>query len=139
MDRLDLVESELAITRLINDYCHGFDKRDWPRFEAVWHEDATWHIARDVEVVGAAAILERARKMWLENDLQQSHHHSANVVIAIDGESATGLIDARADVQERNGAWSHALGTYEDRYERRDGRWKIARREATERWVDFEE
>ena len=42
--RLDRVESRFAMHDLVSDYCHGFDKRDWARFSAIWWPDAVWDI-----------------------------------------------------------------------------------------------
>ena len=42
--RLDRVESRFAMHDLVSDYCHGFDKRDWERFRAIWWPDAIWDI-----------------------------------------------------------------------------------------------
>lgn len=42
--RIDRIESRAAMQDLVSDYCHGFDKRDWDRFLAIWWEDCVWEI-----------------------------------------------------------------------------------------------
>jgi len=36
--RIERLEAESAIRRLMADYCHGFDKREWDRFASVWQD-----------------------------------------------------------------------------------------------------
>ncbi|MBA3289296.1 MAG: nuclear transport factor 2 family protein [Acidimicrobiia bacterium] len=131
--RLDRLEAESALRRLGSDYCQGFDKRDWDRFAGVWHEDAVWVVVgAGVQFEGLEAIVEQARRMWEEPELRQSHHHNANSVIDIDigGDVATGMTDVHVNVELGDHTWQRFTATYIDRYERRAGRWKIARREA---------
>ena len=42
--RIDKLESRDAIRDLAFEYCHGFDKRDFDRFLAIWWEDCVWDI-----------------------------------------------------------------------------------------------
>ena len=42
--RLTELEGRIAIRDLVSDYCHGFDKRDYARFLAIWWEDCVWDI-----------------------------------------------------------------------------------------------
>ena len=42
--RVDQLESRMAIRDLASDYCHGFDKRDFERFLAIWWPDCVWDI-----------------------------------------------------------------------------------------------
>lgn len=42
--RLDRVEAELALRRLVHDYCIGADHRDAKRWDAVWTDDAVWRL-----------------------------------------------------------------------------------------------
>lgn len=69
--------------------------------------------------------------MWAEQGLVQSHHHNANVVIDIDGQTATGLTDVHVNVQRRDRSWQRQIASYVDCYERRSGVWKVARRRAS--------
>lgn len=126
-DRLDRVESELAIRRLAAEYCHGADKRDLARWSAVWAEDAVWALGEDRDAVGLAAICDAVRAQW--DAFEQLHHHTANHVIEISGDEATGQADVGLAAEVTPGVWVRGGATYLDRYVRRAGRWSILRRE----------
>lgn len=40
--RIDRLESQFELHRLVSEYCHGVDKRDLDRFADIWHEDAVY-------------------------------------------------------------------------------------------------
>ena len=42
--RIDRLESRYDIEALVSNYCHGFDKRDYERFLAIWWDDCIWKI-----------------------------------------------------------------------------------------------
>ncbi|MGI8529247.1 MAG: nuclear transport factor 2 family protein [Geodermatophilaceae bacterium] len=125
--RLDRVESELAIRRLAHEYCHGADKQDIARWAGVWSEDAVWALGHGQDAVGLAAICDAVRGQW--GAFRQMHHWTANLVVEIDGDSATGEADVDISVELADGVWVRGGATYRDRYVRRDGAWKIIRRE----------
>lgn len=127
-ERLDIVESELALRRLVAEYCHGADKRDLARFLAVWTPDARWVLGDDVEMRGHDAIRAVVERQWLA--YRSYHHLTSNLVVEIDGDRATGECDVAVTVQLRSGRWIRGGGTYRDEFERRDGTWLIARRDA---------
>lgn len=60
---------------------------------------------------------------------RQMHHWTANHVVDIDGDRATGEADVDVTVEFADGSWSRGGGTYRDDYVRVGGRWRIARRE----------
>lgn len=125
--RLDRVESELAIRRLAHEYCHGADKKDIDRWRAVWADDAVWVLGGDRDAVGVVAICEAVRRQW--DAFEQMHHWTANLVVAIDGDTAIGEADVDVSVEVTPGVWVRGGATYRDTYVRRDEVWKIARRE----------
>jgi len=129
--RLDRVESELAIRRLANEYCHGADKQDIERWTAVWADDAVWALGDGQDAVGIEAICAAVRGQW--DAFIQMHHWTANHVITIDGDidgdTAIGAADVDISVEVAEGEWVRGGATYLDTYARRDGVWKITRRE----------
>ncbi|MFC7642802.1 nuclear transport factor 2 family protein [Streptosporangium lutulentum] len=127
MDRLDRVESELAIQRLIHEYCHGADKQDLERFAAIWDDDAAWVTSPDQRFDGIEAICAAVQEQWAA--FKEMHHWTANFVVDIDGDRAVGEADVAVRVQLTDGTWVRGGGTYQDVYVRRDGRWRVARRE----------
>lgn len=128
--RVDELESRAAIRDLVSDYCIGFDRHDWERFIAIWHEDATWAIGNPFgDYVGhegiRKAVFEVLYPAWRE-----THHLTTNLRIEfLDADHAIGTSDvdcmgaAPDDLVQMVGA------TYTDRFERRGGSWKIARRD----------
>lgn len=98
----------LALTRLINDYSHGFDKRHWARFAAVWHPDTVWEVEPD------------------------SYHHNANQVFNGNDDTATGMIDVLAGWRTTEGLRFTGTGTYYDTYTRAGEGWLITHRRAPE-------
>ncbi|SDM46664.1 nuclear transport factor 2 family protein [Allokutzneria albata] len=128
-DRLDRVESELAIQRLVHEYCHGADKQDLRRFSAVWHPDAVWAPSAGHRLDGLDAIRAGIKAEWQK--YQQMHHWTANLVITLDGDRASGEADTEFSVQFLDGSWVRGGGTYRDVYTRRDGIWRITYREVS--------
>ncbi|MCL2553395.1 MAG: nuclear transport factor 2 family protein [Actinomycetia bacterium] len=124
--RLDRVESELALHRLAHEYCAGADHRDRARWDAVWTDDAVWETGGDQVFRGIDAIREAVGQQWRTFPVMQ--HATANHIVEIRGDAATGRSDVVVLVQLPDLRWVVGGGTYEDEYRRRDGRWRIARR-----------
>ena len=51
-----------------------------------------------------------------------------NAVAEVDGDEGHGRVYLCEQRHHRDGTWSQAYGLYQDRYRRRDGRWRIAAR-----------
>jgi ketosteroid isomerase-like protein len=95
--RLDRVESELAIRRLVHEYCHGADRRDLDRFAAIWDDAAVWAPNPGHPFTGINAIRAAATAQWAA--FRQMHHLTANLVVILDGDRATGEADVDVCVQ----------------------------------------
>jgi gamma-hexachlorocyclohexane dehydrochlorinase len=109
------------------------DRKDLERFSSLWHEDAEYLIgAGRGDFRGLAEIRrfpEVAGKVWRE-----TYHWTTNHVVEFDGaDTAGGTSDCLAMCTHHTGEVSYVSATYLDRYERRDGQWKFARREV-KRW-----
>lgn len=124
--RLDRVEAELAMHRLVHDYCVGADHRDLQRWRSVWTQDAVWDTGPDRVYLGLDAICQAVEKQWQEFPIMQ--HATSNHVVVLDGDAAGGRCDVTVMVQLRDRRWVVGGGTYEDDYRRDDGVWRIARR-----------
>ena len=60
-----------------------------------------------------------------------SSHRNANVLFAVDGDTATGIVDYAVDTRMTpDGTWVCGTGTYTDDHARRNGQWTIVRRTA---------
>ena len=127
--RLDALESRDALARLAQAYCQAFDGRDLQRFLAVWHDDVVWEVLPGTVVEGLDGVRSVAEGGWAS--LPATAHLVTNHVVDLDGDRATGSAQVLAFVQAADGTWSQMVVTYDDVYERRDGRWGITRRSAT--------
>jgi hypothetical protein len=129
--RLARIEAELALHRLAQQYCIAADHRDLGLWRAVWTPDAVWETSPDPDYVftGIDAICAAVQRQWETFPVMQ--HGTVNHVVDIDSEVATGRCDVIIHVQLPDRSWITGGGSYEDRYERMDDRWRIARRKVT--------
>ena len=127
--RIDAVETRLALVDLTSDYCHGFDKHDLARFMAIWWEDAVWEIGPpfgnfEGHVGIAHAVVDILWPAWA-----MSTHFTTNLRITPDdNDSAHGVCDVYCIGNTSDGQAQTVAATYFDNFTRRDGMWKIALR-----------
>lgn len=129
--RLERVEAELALRRLVSEYCVAADHRDLELWRAVWTPDAVWATGSAPERVfsGTDAICAAVQWQWRAYPVMQ--HGTVNHMVDLDGAAegtATGRSDVIVHVRLADGTWVTGGGTYLDQYRRHDGRWRIARR-----------
>jgi hypothetical protein len=119
--------AERQIRGVLSRYAHGIDSRDWDLVRSCYHPDATDHRSRfqgGVEefiawVSGVVAAYE------------VTQHHLTTCVIEIDGDAATAetyLWVLHFERSQGEGGVLFVGARYQDRFECRDGRWRIARR-----------
>ncbi|MBV9995628.1 MAG: nuclear transport factor 2 family protein [Caulobacteraceae bacterium] len=129
-----------AITELIYLYCRGLDRMDEPR--AIYHPDAREERGEGVFEGRAhdmiAAALKALRKRYVA-----TQHFIGNILIELDGDLAWGesyfhayhrLPDPPPGAPPRDDGEFVMAGRYLDRFERRDGVWKIAHRRMVNDW-----
>jgi gamma-hexachlorocyclohexane dehydrochlorinase len=130
--RLDWLETRLALQDLTSDYCLGFDKRDMARFIAIWWPDAVWEIGPPFgDFVGHQgvnhAVLDILWPAW-----GTSTHYTTNLRITpVSTDVVEGICDVYCIGNSSEGQAQTVAATYTDRFERRDGVWKIALRKVT--------
>jgi uncharacterized protein (TIGR02246 family) len=125
--RIDDLEAYEEIRRLAADYAHGFDKRDLDLFLSVWGDDASWTTMPEGEPsVGRDAIRATCEATW--QAVGDTHHWMANHSIRVDGDTATGTLDADCEVTDPDGTWFRVAATYADTYGREGGTWRITGR-----------
>lgn len=130
--RIDHLESRLALQDLTSDYCLGFDKRDWDRFAAIWWEDAEWVVGPPFGSFRGESEIARAVHEILWPAWAQSTHYNTNLRVAFAGaDRASGISDVHCIGNTSDGQAQTVAATYTDSFERRDGVWKIARRQVT--------
>jgi gamma-hexachlorocyclohexane dehydrochlorinase len=125
--RLDYVESRIAIEDLIARYSKGFDNQDLETLLSIWHEDAVldfgdaFGVHEGVEAIGTAAAGFWQALPWM-------HHWQSTPVIEIDGDRAAAHVGLDCMVRSAEQGPVRVAGSYEDVFERRDGVWKFANR-----------
>ncbi len=130
--RLQRVEDELAIRRILVDYSATQDARDYAAYAALFAKNGEWVNGKSV-YKGREAI----HKMLV--DLygppppgfvnSESYHISSNAQIDIKGDRATARSRHLLLMRGPGGKPEPVLsGRYEDELIREDGKWKILRR-----------
>lgn len=120
-----------AITDVLMRYARAVDRLDLELLKSVYHPDAD-------DDHGAFKGKGHAFAEWAMQVLSRLHvsqHRIANVLIELEGdiahvESYFMALHIAGDRQTQVSAW----GRYVDRFEQRDGEWKIARRRVVLDW-----
>jgi hypothetical protein len=120
----------VAVQRLQAAYGDAVTRRAWDELRALFEPDAVVHIdtrARDpFRLEGPDALV-----AFIERALEPFHFFEfaiLNAVADVDGDRATGRVYICELRHDRSGVWTEAYGLYQDRYVRRDGRWRIQER-----------
>lgn len=129
--RLERAANSVEIRELHSRYCRGIDRGDFDLVLSCYHEDATEEHAG---FHGAAREFYGIVKSKLVNDL--TAFHVTNVSVELSGDRhALGEAYYLAIVRGGGGPIDTFMsGRYLDRFERRDGVWRIAHRVATSDW-----
>jgi hypothetical protein len=131
--RLRLIEDRQAIYDVIVRYCRGVDRSDPGLVLAAFHDDAIDnHFGVILPFREAIGTLKAARSGGKSPPSKTtSMHNICNVLIEVDGDIARCesyvTVIVRIPQDGRAVDWTHA-GRYVDRFERRDGEWRIAYR-----------
>jgi hypothetical protein len=128
LTRLDLLESHKAIERLIAEYAQAFDNHDEAMLRGIWHEGARLALGDAFgNFDGIDAILASAHQNW--KMMPHMHHWMANPILDISGDQARGraAVDCLCTHVELGAV--QISGQYQDRFERRDGRWAFVERQ----------
>jgi uncharacterized protein (TIGR02246 family) len=130
--RLQQVEDELAINRVIVEYAVRLDARDLDGYIELFAENGTWQVGTMVRE-GRAAIREMLTGLYGQPEIEPYGYASfrtvANVQIDVDGDRATAR--SRHLTLERGPRGNPTpilTGLYEDEFIRENGQWKILRR-----------
>lgn len=132
MNDLDLLLAERAITRVLNRYAQGVDRRD---FEQI--RDCYWPDAHDSH--GSFQGDRDAYVAWLVRvmpNVATSTHQYTNVLIDADPAAVTAESEAyclNVNVFPDGKQLHHGL-RYLDTWQRRDGQWRIFRRTVVTDW-----
>lgn len=134
---LEEVLAKQEIYELSCNYMRGLDRLDAALMHTVFHDDATvdygFFQGSGKDFV---AFAQNALKDHLAN-----HHMIGQVNIKVDGDQAVGEVYFQAFhkvVQDGEEKDLFISGRYVDRYERRDGEWKISFRSEVNDWARLE-
>ena len=130
--RLRRIEDRQAIHDVIVRYCRGVDRSDADLVASAFHDDAIDnHFGVVLPFREAIGTLKAARSGGPPSKTT-SMHNLCNVLIELDGDIARceSYVTVVVRVPQERGVaidWMHA-GRYVDRFERRNGEWRIAHR-----------
>jgi len=123
LQRIDRIESQLAIQQLPVRYALAIDARDIETWVNLFVED----VRVTKQTRGRDALREQIDASV--RTFYRSHHQiCGHVIDFIDADNATGKVYCRAEHEDR-GRWIVMIICYFDRYERRDGVWYFRKRE----------
>jgi len=135
-ERLDQLQSRAEIAEVVVRYCRAFDRCDEAMLRSCFHPDATHEhgsfkgLSQDFCTMGLALV----------RGVALTHHQLGPVSIELDGEVAyaetyfTSYHRLAGEPQEDR----IMGGRYVDRFERRGGAWRIARRQGVNEWLRHE-
>src|SRR5882724_8665557 len=133
----DLVAKE-AIRSVLYRYCRAADRCDWPQFASSFHDDA---VIDHGEPMPKQAFVEKARervvRLW-----ELTQHMLGQIHVELDGPGADSeaYLIAHHVTRPEPGSGDRRLiafgGRYVDRFEKRGGEWRIARRILVRDWHD---
>jgi ketosteroid isomerase-like protein len=126
--RVAALEDRNAIIELCASYNRGVDSYDEGLWMSVWHEDAEYLIGETFGNHSGHAEL-KAILHTLREYFSEMHHYATNIVVTLEGDTATALVDADVTATDRGGRAMMLAASYRDRFERRKGGWRFARRE----------
>jgi hypothetical protein len=126
LDKQELLE-------LVTRYCRSVDRCDLELLLSCFYEDAIddhgTFSGRPHDVF--PAILDRFRS------LPPTQHIISNALFEVEGDVAYGEVYTGVRTSDASGAFVHGgMGRQIDRYERREGEWRIAHREVIVDWFD---
>jgi len=130
--RLQRVEDELAIQRVLVEYSATQDARDFAGYAALFARDGEW-VNGPNRYKGRDAIYQMLIDLYGQPPEgfvnSESYHISTNFQIDLDGDRATAKSRHLLIMRGEQGQPTPMLGgRYEDEFIREDGEWKILRR-----------
>ena len=131
--RVAQLEGRAAIRDLVSNYCHGFDKRDYPLFLSIWWPDCEWDIGPPFGRYEGHEGIHKAIHEVLWPAWGESHHLTTNLCINfLDATNATSICDVDCVGTLAGDTESQIVGaSYEDTLQCRGGVWKIEKRKVT--------
>ena len=125
-----LIKAERDIRNMLYLYCRAVDRGDDILLRSIYHADATEDHFGYVGGVSGFVDLASNMRSWMES----GSHQITNILIEIDGDiakSESNFFGIAANCTDPEGEQIDLFitGRYLDRFERREGSWKIAARQ----------
>jgi ketosteroid isomerase-like protein len=125
---LDKISAYLEIQQALYTYCRGIDRGDSELIKSIYHPDATDEhgLFKGKGMKFAEVIVGE-----MEKRSANGQHHITNILIDLDGDVArveSYFISLNPEVSPE-GSVAPVTGRYLDRFEKKDGAWKIAHRQ----------
>lgn len=138
MPDLQVLLDERAIARVLADYCRGVDRLDVDLIRSAYHPDATddHGLFKGSGWDFAPYVVEALRR-----HCEVTMHVLGTSVVDVDGHRAGGDTQVLAHhLARRDGGLvlERVGGRYVDRFERRDGGWKISDRVVVYEWSSID-
>jgi len=138
------IRDYIAISEVKARYCRAMDTKDWDAFAEVFTED----FELDTSAAGGPPAIRgrdaavNAIRSWVESAQTAHQVHSPEMQITGDVAVVVWAMQDRviwsAARRPRPDMGGHTgFGHYHERYERKDGRWRIAAQRLTRLIVDF--
>lgn len=130
--RLQRVEDELAIRRVIVEYAVRLDARDLDAYLDLFADDGVWQVGNTVRR-GRAEIREMLTGIYGDPEVEpygyQGFRIVSNIQVDVQGDRATARSRHLSLTRSERGNPTPILsGLYEDEFIREGGEWKIQRR-----------
>ena len=129
-DLLRALDDRQAITEMIYRYCRAVDRLDVALGHSIWHPDSYADYGTDVYQGDGRGVIDH---VCAQHQRALCHSHQVNnVLIDLDGDRASSESYHFATLRVAAGGSEvrqiSVWGRYLDHWERREGRWGIARR-----------
>lgn len=135
MSELERLTAEAEIRRRLVDYCHGIDRCDAALTASAYHPNATDDHG---SFVGTGHDFAEYAAKRLADRFEATQHSTGDPAIDfVDDTTAVTVTYVRAEHLGRDADGAFLLtfeGEYRDRFERRDGAWRIADRVVVHAW-----
>jgi ketosteroid isomerase-like protein len=125
---LEKISAYLEIQQALYTYCRGVDRGDSELVKSIYHPDA---IDEHGQFKGKGMKFADMIVVEMEKRSANGQHHITNIFIDLDGDVArveSYFISLNPEVAPE-GTVAPVTGRYLDRFEKRDGAWKIAHRQ----------
>jgi hypothetical protein len=118
----ELAEKD-AIREVMAEYCFCLDNDRFSDMAALFTDDGTWDTAfgKGTGHAGVEALVRRLRTS--DTPLPRAIHHVTNVVIKVDGVTATGFSNWVTVQNSPQGPKIGSAGSYADEMVKQDGKW----------------